>query len=119
MKKKTVWLSLFALLLFTGNSPAADAPYPPAAVKVSKQKPAAKKPESLGEASIIQNNLFVRLVRPASISLFNARGELLFHMDSMRSFETLPLAGINAGFLYLILRAGSVEMTTKLVYTGK
>lgn len=113
MKKKSA-LTLVTLLLFAGAAAANESkPVKP------KAKPVAEKTVLLGSGSIVQNDLFVRLSRPASISLFNARGELLFHLDSFRNSESFPLAGVNAGFLYLTLRAGSVEQTQKLVYTGK
>jgi hypothetical protein len=117
--KKTAF-ALLTLFLFAGAASASDAPYPSSINAKSvkpKARPAAK--VELGEGSVVQNELFVRLNRPVSISLFNTRGELLFHMDSFRVSESFPLAGVNAGFLYLTLRAGSVETTQKLVYTGK
>jgi hypothetical protein len=83
-----------------------------------KSKPAIRQ-ETLGEAFITQNTLQVYLDRPVSVSLYNARGQLLYHFDSFRPLETLPLKGVNAGFLYITLRAGLLETTQKLVYTGK
>lgn len=73
----------------------------------------------LGDALISQNTLRIFLDRPASISVFNARGQLVFHQDSQRQMETLPLQGMQTGFLYLTLRSGSNELTKKLLYTGK
>jgi hypothetical protein len=37
----------------------------------------------------------------------------------MGPVETVPLAGITTGFVYLTVRAGKTEATRKLVYTGK
>jgi hypothetical protein len=129
MRKKTAMLPL-ALLLCAGLAAATDAPKaaPFAPAKTIKAKTASErstvaKPKVeqpvLGEAFVAQNVLFVRLNHPASITLFNARGELLLHTDSARNSEAFPLAGVNAGFLYVTLRSGNVELTQKLVYTGK
>ena len=94
--------------------------------KEAKAKPSEKKPaarprvhEPLGEGRISQDVLAISLRRPASIALHNARGQLVFHLDSFRAVEILPLKGLSTGFLYLTLRAGKVEFTQKLVYTGK
>lgn len=73
----------------------------------------------LGEAFIVQNHLQVYLDRPASISVYNARGQQIFHVESRASMESVPLMGVNTGFLYLTVRAGQTELTKKLVYTGK
>lgn len=97
----------------------AEAPGKPAKGKAAKPKPPVDARETLGDAFIAQSSLRVWLGRPAVISLHNARGQLLFHLESARPMEVLPLAGINAGYLYLTLRAGNLEMTKKLVYAGK
>lgn len=131
-------LLLSALLL--GSLPAlpADAPAPshevsrsngsdlgkapaPRKAKAKKEKPAtaAETQVVLGDGFIVQNSLRVYLGRPAAISLYNARGQLLYHAESSRPMETVPLNGVNAGFLYLTLRAGQLELTKKLVYSGK
>lgn len=100
-------------------------------VKSAESKALAAKPESksavkaktakvaLGDGFIAQNAVRVYLGRPMTISLHNARGQLLYHLESSRPMEALPLSGVNAGFLYLTLRAGSQELTKKLVYSGR
>lgn len=86
----------------------------------TQEKPkAAAVAESLGEAFIAQSSLRIYLSRPASISLHDARGQTLFQLESNRPAEVLPLAGLPTGFLYLTLRSGQIELTKKLVYTGK
>jgi hypothetical protein len=95
-------------------------PSDPMAPATSPEKaPAPKAAEPLGDGFISLGVLHISLNRPASVTLHNAGGQLLFHLDSFRSSEILPLQGINAGFLYLTLRAGKSEITKKLVYTGK
>lgn len=91
------------------------------APKPEAKAPAAKKESkpALGDGFIVQNALRVYLGRPAVISLHNARGQLLYHAESSRPMELVPLTGVNAGFLYLTLRAGQLELTKKLVYSGK
>jgi len=74
---------------------------------------------TLGDAFIYQNNLQVSLDRPLTISLYNAQGQLIYHQDSQRKVENIPLQGIQAGFLYLTMRAGNAELTKKLLYTGR
>jgi len=103
--------------------PALSAPVEPAAKKAASQADgaatqAAAKP-ILGEAFIAQNQLQVYLNRPAAIFVYNARGQQIFHSDSQASMESVPLLGVNSGFLYLTVRAGQTELTKKLVYTGK
>ena len=125
--QKHLWISALALCLGAGKSlasggvetvskPASHTEAP--AVKTPKAKVKAPK-EKLGEAHITLDAMEIRLKRPATISLHNAKGELLFQLDSFRETETLPLRGVDSGFLYLTLRAGKVEFTQKLVYTGK
>lgn len=108
----------------TGNT-ITEAAVPSADDKTSQQgnskgtvSPAAAKP-ILGEAFIAQDVLRVFLNRPASISLYNARGQQVFHLDSQSPMESIPLFGMNTGFLYLTVRSGPAELTKKLVYTGK
>jgi hypothetical protein len=79
---------------------------------------AAPKP-ILAEAFIAQSALRVYLNRPASVSVYNSRGQQVFHVESQRSLETVPLQGITTGFIYLTARTAQGEMTKKLVYTGK
>jgi len=74
---------------------------------------------ALGDAFIAQNELRIFLNRPAAISVFNARGQMVFHLDSHRAWESVPLSGVTTGFLYLTVREGQVESTKKFVYTGK
>lgn len=74
---------------------------------------------NLGDAFIFQNTLQVLLNRPMSISLYNAQGQLVYHQESQRKAETIPLQGTQAGFLYLTLRSGNLELTKKLLYTGR
>jgi hypothetical protein len=91
----------------------------------SDAKPAAKpasKPASkpaLGDGIIAQNTLRIYLSRPATVTVHNARGQLLFHVDSSRPAEYLPLSGVDAGFLYLTFRSGPQETVRKLIYSGK
>ncbi|HLP42699.1 MAG TPA: hypothetical protein VK465_14410 [Fibrobacteria bacterium] len=75
--------------------------------------------ESLGDAVITQNFLRVFLNRPAAVTVHNVQGRQIFQLESSRPMESLPLAGVPTGFLYLTLRAGSLELTKKLVYSGK
>lgn len=83
-----------------------------------ESKPAEAKP-ALGDGFIAQNAVRVYLGRPLTISLHNARGQLLYQLESSRPMEVLPLSGVNTGFLYLTLRAGKLELTKKLVYSGR
>ena len=107
------FLSALALAtLYFGTSPASASESP------EKPKPAVTI-ESLGEAFIAQSSLRIYLNRPASISLHDARGQILFQLETARPAEVLPLSGFPTGFLYLTLRSGSFEQTKKLVYTGK
>ena len=92
----------------------------PAQASEPAEKPKAAAPvETLGEAFIAQSSLRIYLSRPAIISLHDARGQTLFQLETSRPTEVLPLAGLPTGFLYLTLRSGQVELTKKLVYTGK
>lgn len=75
--------------------------------------------DALGDAFIFQNTLRIYLSRPAAITVYNARGQLLHHVESSSSLEVLPLSSVNTGFLYLTIRAGQLELTKKLVYSGK
>lgn len=91
-------------------SPAAD----PSNTQVTQD---AKSP--LSDAFIAQGFLRVFLNHPASVTVYNIRGQQVFHRDSMGPVETVPLQGLTTGFVYLTVRAGKVEATRKLVYTGK
>lgn len=84
-----------------------------------KAAPASEARPLLGDGFIVQNSVRVYLGRPATVTLHNARGQQLFHLESSRPMETIPLQGVDAGFLYLTLRAGTIELTKKLVYSGK
>lgn len=131
-------LSALLLLTASASASASGTPAKPIAVSASKSKPAAAKApeakvsgkkapgvkaeaarESIGDAFISQNTLRVYLGRPATVTLHNARGQLLFQVESSRPMEALPLGGVTTGFLYLTLRAGPLELTKKLVYSGK
>jgi len=90
--------------------PAAPVPTPPAA---SAPKAA------LADAFIAQNVLRVYLNRPASISVYNSRGQQVYRLDSQRPMEAVPLQGITTGFIYLTVHTAQGETTRKLVYTGK
>ena len=79
---------------------------------------AAPKP-ILAEAFIAQSILRVYLNRPASIFVYNSRGQQVYHLDSQRPMEAVPLQGLSTGFVYLTVRTPQGEMTKKLVYTGK
>ena len=73
----------------------------------------------LSDAFIAQGSLHVYLDRPASVTVYNARGQQIFHRDSHATVETVPLQGATTGFVYLTVRAEKSEATRKLVYTGK
>lgn len=81
------------------------------------EKPAPQ--SALSDAFIIQGLLRIYLDRPALVTVYNARGQQIFQMDSERALESVPLHGITTGFVYLTVRAGAMETTKKLVYTGK
>lgn len=81
------------------------------------ERPAPK--SALSDAFIAQGLLRIYLDRPASVTVYNSRGQQVFHLDTERALESVPLHGITTGFVYLTVRAGSVETTKKLVYTGK
>jgi hypothetical protein len=83
----------------------------------SQVTPEAKSP--LSDAFIAQGSLHVFLERPASVTVYNARGQQIFHRDTHAAFETVPLQGATTGFVYLTVRAEKAEATRKLVYTGK
>jgi hypothetical protein len=74
---------------------------------------------ALSDAFISQGTLRVFLDHPASVTVYNARGQQVYHRDSMGPVETVPLLGFTTGFVYLTVRAGKTEATRKLVYTGK
>ena len=74
---------------------------------------------TLGDGLIAQNALRIYLNRPAIITVHDSRGQLLYHIESVRPMEYLPLSGVHTGFLYLTLRAGRLETTKKLIYSGK
>lgn len=73
----------------------------------------------LADAFIAQSVLRVFLNRPAAIFVFNSRGQQVFHLDSRRPMEAMPLLGITTGFVYVTVRTAQGETTKKLVYTGK
>jgi len=73
----------------------------------------------LADAFIAQGSLHVFLDRPASVTVYNARGQQIFHRDSHGPVETVPLLGATTGFVYLTVRAEKAEATRKLIYTGK
>jgi hypothetical protein len=124
MMKPGILPALLASALLLGAasvSAAGGAPRPQAKPKSSEPKaaPAAEAKPLLGDGFIVQNAVRVYLGRPATVILHNARGQQLFHIETSRPMETIPLQGADAGFLYLTLRAGAVELTKKLVYSGK
>lgn len=94
-----------------GNLQAATAP-------ARESAPEAPKP-ILADAFIAQSVLRVYLNRPASISVYNSRGQQVFHLDSGLPVEAVPLQGVSTGFVYLTVRTAQGEMTKKLVFTGK
>jgi hypothetical protein len=98
-------------------SPSAQAPDPGTLQATAPAQPAPL--PVLADAFIAQNALRVYLNRSASVTVYNSRGQQIFHRDSQRSLETVPLQGMSTGFLYLTVRGGLVETTKKLVYTGK
>ncbi len=125
----TRWVALpllaAALACADTGSPAPAKPSPEAKPGTSSEaKPGnsqvtseAKSP--LTDAFIAQGSLHVFLERPASVTVYNARGQQLFHRDSHTAVETVPLQGATTGFVYLTVRAEKMEATRKLVYTGK
>jgi hypothetical protein len=80
--------------------------------------PSAPKP-ALADAFIAQTVLRVYLNRPAAIFVYNSRGQQVYHLDSQRAMEAVPLQGMSTGFVYLTVRTAQGEMTRKLVFTGK
>jgi hypothetical protein len=94
----------------------------PVKARVDDKAPASDPAETrdvLGDAFIFQNTLRIYLSRPATVTVYNARGQLLHHIESSSPLEVLPLSSVNTGFLYLTIRAGQLELTKKLVYSGK
>lgn len=75
--------------------------------------------QSLGEAAISNQVLRIVLRSSAQISLYNARGQMLYQGESQRGVATLPLKSIDLGFLFLTLRQGQVEQTLRLLHNGK
>ncbi|MDB5050053.1 MAG: hypothetical protein JWO30_3124 [Fibrobacteres bacterium] len=73
----------------------------------------------LADAFIAQTALRVYLNRPAAIFVYNSRGQQVYHLDSERAMEVVPLQGMSTGFVYLTVRTAQGEMTKKLVFTGK
>jgi hypothetical protein len=82
-------------------------------------EPSALPKPVLADAFIAQTVLRVYLNRPASVSVYNSRGQQVFHAESQRTLESVPLTGITTGFFYLTVRSGHTETTRKLLYTGK
>jgi hypothetical protein len=114
-----VALPLLAAALATAgtdaSAPAQASPEPkPGNTQVTSE---AKSP--LSDAFIAQGILRVYLDHPAAVTVYNARGQQVFHRDSMSPVESVPLQGITTGFVYLTVRVGKTEATRKLVYTGK
>ena len=121
-------LSVPAVLVLAGAlaAPAADFPIfdlsampmsavqGPVKARVDDKAPASDPAESrdaLGDAFIFQNTLRIYLSRPAAVTVYNARGQLLHHVETSSSLEVLPLSSVNTGFLYLTIRAGQLELT--------
>jgi hypothetical protein len=73
----------------------------------------------LGEAVLANQVLRVVLRTPATLSLFNSRGQLLYSAQGRKGLEIIPLKSIDFGFLYLTLRQGQVEQTFRLLHDGK
>jgi len=106
-----------ALACADTGSPAPAKPSPEAKPGNTQVTSEAKSP--LTDAFIAQGSLHVFLERPASVTVYNARGQQIFHRDSHATVETVPLQGATTGFVYLTVRAEKAEATRKLVYTGK
>ncbi len=70
------------------------------------------------EASVMQNAVRVYSSRPATLSLYNASGQLLYRGDQQKPIQMISLQGVNPGFLYLSVRDGQMETVRKLVFTG-
>lgn len=81
--------------------------------------PAGTSKPALAEAFIAQTVLRVYLNRPAAIFVYNSRGQQVYHLDSQRAVEAVPLQGMSTGFVYLTVRTAQGEMTKKLIFTGK
>lgn len=94
----------------SGNLEATTAPGTPAQ---ESPKPA------LAEAFIAQTVLRVYLNHPASLYVYNSRGQQIYRLDTQRPMEAVPLQGMSTGFVYLTVRTAQGEMTKKLVFTGK
>jgi hypothetical protein len=108
---------LAAALACADTGSPAPAKTSPEAKPGSTQVTSEKSP--LSDAFIAQGSLHVYLDRPASVTVYNARGQQIFHRDSHATVETVPLQGATTGFVYLTVRAEKSEATRKLVYTGK
>jgi|SRR4051812_29433512 len=106
-----------ALACADTGSPAPANPSPDSKPGNTQVTSEAKSP--LADAFIAQGSLHVFLDRPASVTVYNARGQQIFHRDSHAAVETVPLQGASTGFVYLTVRAEKTEATRKLVYTGK
>jgi hypothetical protein len=143
MSKRGILGFAGGLVLWAGSLAWADAPVPARSAKAkskaptaapSANPPAAKSTKASGtgagnasnaskaalaDAFIAQNVLRVYLDRPAAVTVYNSRGQLVVHLDSRRAMEAVPLQGITTGFIYLTVRTAQGELTKKLVYTGK
>jgi hypothetical protein len=113
-----------ALPLLAAALACADTGSPAPAKSVPEAKPGNTQVTSdaralLTDAFIAQGSLHVFLERPAAVTVYNARGQQVFHRDSHAAVETVPLQGVTTGFVYLTVRAEKAEATRKLVYTGK
>lgn len=93
----------------------ADQPVAPQGNKAE----ASQATQSLGEAAISNQVLRIVLRSQAQISLYNARGQMLYQGESQRGVATLPLKSIDFGFLFLTLRQGHAEQTVRLLHNGK
>jgi uncharacterized protein YfaP (DUF2135 family) len=74
---------------------------------------------SLGEAAISNQVLRIVLNGQAQISLYNARGQLLYQAEGRSGVEWLPLKSVDLGFIYLTLRQGKTEQSFRLLHSGK
>jgi photosystem II stability/assembly factor-like uncharacterized protein len=111
-------LAAFSVLAFSVTAVSAQAEKPSAPNSGAKPQTAIAV-QSLGEAAISNQVLRIVLRSSAQISLYNARGQMLYQGESQRGVATLPLKSIDFGFLFLTLRQGQVEQTLRLLHNGK
>ena len=73
----------------------------------------------LAEATIQNQTLHIGLRQGGMVLLYNSRGQLIYRMEAHRGLESIPLKGIDFGFLFLTVRQGKLETTLRLLHNGK